>query len=160
MPDSSLVLSGPRGGNAETLFKDKRHARHLRWAPDGSELALDVRVEGSGHRQAVVYDGSRPAFLVPPDQTAADQVHPRWSPSGSRVAFTLRTTEGTFAAARTKGQTRRLGRTRGPVWGWLDDRSVVVPGPDSVRVQSLNRTTRYAHPAPATLLHVWRCPAS
>ena len=160
VPDSSLVLSGPRGDNAETLFGDPRRARHHRWAPETAELALDVRVEDSGHRQVVVYDGSRPTFLVPPDQTTADQKRPRWSPSGERIAFTLRTDAASQAAVRVQGQTRRLGPVDGAVWGWLDDRSVVVPGPDSVRVQSLNGATRYAHPAPATLLHVWRRPAS
>lgn len=160
VPDSSLVLSGPQGQDAETLFQDKRHARHSRWSPNGTELALDVRVEASGHRQVVVYDGSRPAFLVPPPNTSADQVHPRWSPSGDRIAFTLRTDDAAYAAVRVKGQTRRLSRTQGPVWGWLDDRSVVVPGPDSVRVQTLNGTTRFTHPSPRTLLHVWRRPAS
>jgi len=160
VPDSSLVLSGPRGENTETLFGDKRHVRHPRWSPDGSELAFDVAVQESGRRQLVVYDGSRPTFLIPPDQTTADQVHPRWSPSGTRLAFTLRTGEETYAAVRVKGQTRRLGQTRGPVWGWLDERSVVVPGPDSIRVKTLNGTTRFAHPSPATILYVWSRPVS
>jgi Tol biopolymer transport system component len=123
-------------------------------------VALDVRVEASGHRQVVIYDGSRPTFLISPDQTTADQVHPRWSPSGNRLAFTLRGDAAPQAAVRVQGQTRRLGRVDGAVWGWLDDRSVVVPGPDSVRVQSLNGATRYTHSAPETLLHVWRRPAS
>ncbi len=160
VPDSSFVLSGPDGTNPETLFGNERRARHHRWAPGTNEVALDVRVEGSGHRQVVVYDGSRPTFLVSPDQTTADQVHPRWSPSGTRVAFTLRGNASPQAAVRVKGQTRRLGRVDGSVWGWLDDRSVVVPGPDSLRVKTLSGTTRYAHPAPQTLLHVWRRPAS
>jgi len=160
VPDSSLVLSGPRGENTETLFGNKRHVRHLQWSPDGSELAFDVAVQESGHRQLVVYDGSRPTFLIPPDQTTADQVHPRWSPSGTRLAFALRTADGTYAAVRMKGQTRRLGQTRGPIWGWLDGRSVVVPGSDSIRVKTLNGTTRFAHPTPATLLYVWSRPVS
>jgi len=160
VPDSSLVLSGPRGENAETLFGNKRHVRHLQWSPDGSELAFDVAVQESGHRQVVVYDGSRPTFLIPPDQTTADQVHPRWSPSGTRLAFALRTADGAYAAVRMKGQTRRLGQTRGPVWGWLDERSVVVPGPDSMRVQTLSGTTRFTHPTPGTLLYVWQTPVS
>ncbi len=160
VPDSSLALSDPQGKNAETLFGDERHVRHLRWSPDGSELAFDVAVQESGHRQLVVYDGTRPTFLISPEEATADQVHPRWSPSGRRVAFTLRTREGSYGAVRVKGQTRRLGFVDGAVWGWLDDRSVVVPGPDSVRVQTLNGTTRFTHPAPATLLHVWRSPVS
>jgi Tol biopolymer transport system component len=155
VPDSSLVLSGPQGENRETLFGDERRVRHLRWAPDGSELAFDVAAEESGHRQVVVYDGNRPSFLTSPDATTDDQMHPRWSPSGSRLAFALRTDGGTYAAVRMQGQTRRLGRTQGSVWGWLDEQSVVVPGPDSVRVQSLTGTTRFTHPTPATLLHVW-----
>ena len=159
VPDSSLVLSGPQGENRETLFGDTRRARHHRWAPEAPELALDVRVEASGHRQVVVYDGSRPTFLIAPNQTTADQVHPRWSPSGNHLAFTLRAGSPAQAAVRVQGQTRRLGPVDGTVWGWLDDRSVVVPGPDSVRVQSLTGTTRYAHPTPETLLHAWRRPA-
>lgn len=155
VPDSSLVLSDSRGESRETLFGDKRRVRHLRWAPDGSELAFDVAAEESGHRQVVVYDGNRTSFLTPPKETTNDQVHPRWSPSGSRIAFTLQTDGAAYAAVRTQGQTQRLGRTQGPVWGWLDEQSVVVPGPDSVRIQTLNGTTRLTHPAPDELLHVW-----
>jgi len=160
VPDSSLVLSGPQGENTETLFGDKRHVRHLQWSPNGSELAFDVAVQESGHRQLVVYDGTRPTFLISPEEATADQVHPRWSPSGDRLAFTLRTGERVHAAVRVKGQTRRLGPVDGAVWGWLDERLVVVPGPDSVRVRTLNGTIRFAHPAPATLLHAWRTPVS
>lgn len=160
VPDSSLVLSGAQGENAETLFRDRRHPRHARWSPEGTELALDVVVEDSGHRQVVVYNGSRPTFLVPPAETTTDQVQPRWSPSGTRLAFTLRRDAGLRAAVRVKGQTRQLAPVDGAVWGWLDERSVVVPGPDSVRIQSLNGQTRFSHPAPATLLYVWRAPFS
>ena len=135
VPDSSLVLSDSRGENRETLFGDERRVRHLRWAPDGSELAFDVAADESGRRQVVAYDGSRPSFLTSPDATTADQTHPRWSPAGSRLAFALRTDGETYAAVRVKGRTQRLGRTRGPVWGWLNERSVVVPGPDSVQIR-------------------------
>ena len=100
-----------------------------------------------------------PHFSHPPRQTTADQVHSRWSPSGNRLAFTSRAGTVPQAAVRVQGKTRRLGRVNGAVWGWLDNRSVVVPGPDSVRVRSLNGGTRYAHPTPRTLLHVWRRPA-
>lgn len=160
VPDSSLVVSGPQGENAETLFGNERRVRHHRWAPEASDLALDVHPPESDHRQIVVYNGTRTVFLVPPDQTTADQVHPRWSPSGNRIAFTLQTEDGARAAVRVKGQTRRLGPTTGPIWGWLDERSVVVPGPDSVRVQTLNGTTRYTHPTPAQLIYVWSRPVS
>jgi Tol biopolymer transport system component len=156
-PDSSLFLSDARGRDAEKLFGFERRVRHLRWAPNGSELAFDARVEASGHRQVVTYsvDSDRTVYLTPPKQATADQVHPRWSPSGGRVAFTLRGRSGTTAAVRVEGQTRRFGPVDGAVWGWLDDRTLVVPGPDSLRVETLDGQTRYTHPAPATLLHAW-----
>lgn len=160
VPDSSLILSGPRGEGSETLFGDKRAIRHLRWAPDGSELAFDMEVDTSGHRQIVVHDGERAFFVVPPEQTTADQVHPRWSPAGGRLAFTMRTADGPVAAVRVKRQTRRLGPVDGAVWGWLDDESVVVPGPDSLRVRTLDGQRRDVHPAPTTLIYVWRRPVS
>ena len=160
VPDSSLVLSGPQGRAPETLFRDTRHPRHAQWSPEGTELALDVAPDDNGPRQVVVYDGSRPTFLVPPAQASTDHVHPRWSPSGTRVAFTQRLAEGAQAAVRVKGQTRRLGPVDGAVWGWLSERSVVVPGPDSIRVRTLRGQTRVAHPAPETLLHIWRAPLS
>lgn len=163
VPDSSLVLANSSGTNGETLFGDERAVRHLRWAPDASELAFDVQsrqASGSGHRHIAIYTGQRTVFLVSPDKTRADQVHPRWSPLGSRVAFTIRSTGRARAAVRVKGKTRRLGPVDGAVWGWLDDRTLVVPGPDSLRIQSLSGTTRYTHPAPRSLIYVWRSPAT
>lgn len=159
VPDSSLIVSNVGGRNSETVFGDERQPRHLRWSPDGSELAVDVQPDESAHRQIVIFDGDRTVFLTPPEQTTGDQVHPRWSPSGDRVAFTVRTTGESHAAVRVKGRTQRLAPTDGPVWGWLDDQTVVVPGPDSLRVQTLSGTTRHRHPAPATLLHVWQPPS-
>jgi Tol biopolymer transport system component len=160
VPDSSLVLSGPQGQAPDTLFRDARHPRHPQWSPEATELALDVAPDDNGPRQVVVYDGSRPTFLVPPAQTSVDHVHPRWSPSGTHVAFTQRLAGGAQAAVRVKGQTRRLGPVDNAVWGWLGERSVVVPGPDSIRVRTLQGQTRIAHPAPKTLLHIWRAPLS
>jgi Tol biopolymer transport system component len=156
-PDSSLYLSDARGANATELFGHQRRVRHLRWSPDGEELAFDVQVDASGQRQVASYDlaDERTVYLTPPEQTTADQLHPRWSPSASYVAFTSRAGERSVAAVRVEGQTRRFGPVDGAVWGWLDDRTLVVPGPDSLRVQSLTGETQYAHPAPATLLHVW-----
>lgn len=160
VPDSSLVLSGPGGQASKTLFRDARHPRHAQWSPKGTELALDVAPDDNGPRQVVVYDGTRPAFLVPPAQASVDHVHPRWSPAGRRIAFTQRLADGAQAAVRVKGQTRRLGPVDGAVWGWLSERSVVVPGPDSIRIRTLQAQTRFAHPAPETLLHIWRAPLS
>lgn len=156
-PDSSLFRSGPRGQTAETLFGPDRRVRHLRWAPEGGELAFEARVEASGRRQIAVYDAGvdRTVYLTPPKQATADQLHPRWSPSATHVAFTHRRDGEAVAAVRVKGQTRTLGPVNRAVWGWLDDRTVVVPGPDSLRVESIDGPTRYTHPAPATLIYAW-----
>jgi hypothetical protein len=156
-PDSSLFLSGARAQNGEKLFGHERRVRHLRWAPDASELAFDTRVEASGHRQIATYSvgSDRTVYLTPPSQTTGDQLHPRWSPSAGTVAFTARRGDSPSAAVRVDGQTRLLGPVDGAVWGWLDNRTLVVPGPDSLRVTSLNGQTRYTHPAPATLIHAW-----
>ncbi len=157
-PDSSLFRSDVRGQNAEKLFGPQRRVRSLRWAPEGAELAFETYVEASGHRQIAVYDAGadRTVFLTPPDQVGADQLNPRWSPSASRVAYTHRRGGGARAAVRLEGQTRTFGPVDGAVWGWLDDRTLVVPGPDSVRVESINGPTRYTHPRPATLVDAWR----
>ena len=156
--DSSLVLSANHGQSSTQILGAARQARHLRWATDGSELAVDVQVEASGHRQVAVYNvaDERTVYLTPPPQTTADQRFPRWSPSASHVAFTSGTGADATAATRVEGQTRRLGPVDGAVWGWLTDRTVVVPGPDSLRVQSIDGGTQYTHPAPRTLIHAWR----
>ena len=161
-PDSSLFLSDPQGRNAEELLGHERRVRHLRWAPDASELAFDAQVEASGHRQVVTYntESDRTVYLTPPRQATGDQVRPRWSPSASHIAFTLRANGASTAAVRVEGQLRRLGPVDGGVWGWLDDRTLVVPGPDRLRVETLDGQTRYTPPAPATLIYAWsRTPA-
>lgn len=157
-PDSSLFLSDARGRNAEKLFGHDRRVRHLRWAPDASELAFGIRVEASGHRQIATYNlaSDRTVYLVPPPQASTDQLHPRWSTAGSHVAFTLRDERQMNAAVRVEGQTRLFGPVDGAVWGWLDDRTLVVPGPDSLRVESLDGQTLYTHPSPATLIYAWQ----
>ncbi len=156
-PDSSLFLSDARGRNAQKIFGHERRVRHLRWASDASELAFDVRVEASGHRQIAIYNlgSERTVYLTPPEQTGADQAQPLWSPSGSYVAFTLRTSGGPRAAVRIEGQTRRFGRVDGAVHGWVDDRTLVVPGPDSLRVQTLDGSTEYSQSLLGALIHVW-----
>ncbi len=156
-PDSSLYLSDAHGNDATELFGHDRRVRHLRWAPDASELAFDVRVDDSDHRQIATYNlgQERTVYLTPPSQTDADQLHPRWSPSGSYVAFTMRTDGRTTAATRVEGQTRQFGPVDGAVWGWLDDRTLIVPGPDSLRVHALDGSSQYTQPAPASLIHVW-----
>jgi Tol biopolymer transport system component len=157
VPDSSLFLSEPRGGSAEKLFGDEREVRHLRWAPEGNELAFDTRAGASDTRQIAVYNvgADRTVYLTPPSQLRAQQVHPRWSTEASHIAFTLKEGAKSTAAVRVKGQTRRLGPVDGAVWGWLDDRTVVVPGPDSLRVKTLDGQTRYTQPVPARLIHIW-----
>lgn len=160
VPDSSLVVSDARLEEQNTLFGDEREVRHLRWAPDGSELAFDVQVEDSNRRQVAIYNGDRTVYLTPPNQTTADQVHPIWSPSGTHLAFTQRKNGQNTAAVRVQGQTRPLGPVSDSVWGWLDERSVVVPGPDTLRIQTLNGETRYALPTPASLIHAWSQPVS
>ena len=156
-PDSSLFLSDARAQNPAEVLGPDRRPRHLRWAPVGTELALDVQTEASGHRQVVVYRDSldRTIYLTPPSSTTSDQTHPRWSPDGNYVAFTRGRGAEAQAAVRVEGQTRSLGAVDEAVWGWTGPRSVVVPGPDSLRIQSLRGTTRYIHPAPATLIHAW-----
>lgn len=156
-PDSSLYLSNARGNAPEKLLGYDRRVRHLRWAPDGAELAFDVRVEASGHRQIAIYDlaSQRTVYLSPPEETVADQRHPRWSPSATHIAYTSHSSAQSRATVRVDGHTRRLGPVDGPVWGWMDDRTLVVPGPDSLRIQSLEGETRYTHPAPTSLLDVW-----
>jgi len=161
-PDSSLYLSDTRGRGATEVLSPKQQVRHLRWAPGGEELAVDVSVEASGRRQVAFYNvaDERTVYLTPPSETAADQTHPRWSPDGNTVAFTLGRGADATAAVRVEGQTRTLGPVADAVWGWTDPRSVVVPGPDSLRVQSLTGTTRYARPAPAMLIHAWTRPSA
>ncbi|MFP4227522.1 MAG: TolB family protein [Salinivenus sp.] len=156
-PDSSLYLSDAQGENATEVLSSDRRPRHLRWSPDGSELALDAHTEKSGQRQVVVYSEAddRTVYLTPPSDATNDQTHPRWSPDGTHVAFTQGRGADARAAVRIEGQTRTLGPVDGAVWGWTDEQTVVVPGPDSVRAQTIDGTTRYAHPSPATLIHVW-----
>ncbi len=156
-PDSSLFLGDARAAGAEEILGPDRRVRHLRWAPDGSELAFDTRADDSDHRQIAIYNAGndQTVYLTPPEKTTGDQVHPRWSSTGNHLAFTLREGARTTAAVRVEGQTRRFGPVDGAVWGWLDDRTLAVPGPDSLRIESIDGKTRFTHPATGTLIHIW-----
>jgi len=157
VPDSSLYLSDARLQNTTEVLGPDRRPRHLQWGPEGSELALDVHTEESGHRQIVVYRSSadRTVYLTPPAQTRANQTHPRWSPDANFVAFTQGQGADAQAAVRTQGQTRPLGPVDGAAWGWTGPRTLIVPGPDSLRALTPDGTTRSTHPAPALLIHAW-----
>lgn len=157
VPDSTLYVSDTRGDDAQALFGDARRARHLQWAPHGAKLAFDVRSEDDVRRHVVVYnaDADRTSYVVPPAATVtADQVDPRWSPDGVRVAFTRQRASGMTAVVRVKGQTRSLGATTGPVWGWADDQHVVVPGPDAWRITTLGGQTVHTLPRTVALVYV------
>lgn len=157
-PDSTLMLSAANGSNDDVIFGDERQARHLRWAPEAVELAFTARVEDADRRQVMIYNAAqdRVLFLIPPTQASTgDQAHPRWSPSGSYIAFTLRSGTTSTAAVQVEGQTRRLGPTQGPVAGWMDDRTLMVRGPEQLRVTRLTGDTQYTTAAPATFIHGW-----
>jgi len=156
-PDSSLHLADARVARSTEILRPDRRPRHLRWGPDGGELAAGVYEDASGRRQIVAYnvEEDRTVFLTPPASTTRNQSHPRWSPDGERIAFTRGRGDNAVAAVRMQGQTRTLGPVDEAVWGWLDAEAVVVPGPDSVRVKTLSNDTRFSHPAPAALLDVW-----
>ena len=160
-PDSSLYLSDPAGQSGTQLLGPERRVRHVRWSPDGTELAFDAQLDTTDRRQIAIYslDTDRTVYLVPPGAAGrADQVQPRWSPSGTTVGFVHQSAQGRFAAARVQGQTRRFGRTAGPVH-WIDEQTLAVPGPDSLRVTSLTGNVVHTQPAPAAVIHAWRLPA-
>ena len=154
LPDSTLYLSDADGENAESLFGNDRAVRHLRWAPDDTELAFDLKADDSDRRDVVVYDVAqeRTNYVVPPSEAASDRTDPRWSPDGARVAFTLRRTTGRTAAVRVDGQTRTLGETTGPV-SWAGPQHIVVPGPDSLRVSTVRGQAVYTLPGAVDLIH-------
>ena len=158
VPDSTLFISDPKGGDARKLFGDARKVRHLRWSPDDPELAFDLLPEDDpSHRRIVVYNAAQEqtSYLIPPDEGgSADQIHPRWSPSGSYLAFVQRRSTGATAAVRVTGRTQQLGATTGPVQ-WATDQRLVVPGRDSLQVKTLRGGDVYALPASVTLVHAW-----
>lgn len=161
VPDSTLFVADPSGQNREEVVGDSYRARHFDWSPDGTELAFDARSqEDSTRRQVIVYDvtNGRLTYLVPPSQGgSAGQLHPRWSPEGDRVAYTVDRAAGRFAAVRDVGQTRVLGEVAGAIWGWVDARTLVVPGSDTTRVFEVDGGDPLTtYPASWSLLAVWR----
>lgn len=160
-PDSSLYVSAPDGDNAELLFGNERQIRHLRWAPETAELAFSAHLDDAPQQQVVIYNADRAetVFLTPPAQAPeGEQLHPRWSPSGSHLAFTLRTDNASEAYVRIDGQTRNLGPSAGPVAGWLDDRTLVLHGPDRLRLVRLRGDELHALSAPTAFIHGWMNP--
>ncbi len=159
VPDSTLFIANARGGEKNEIFDDAYRARHMEWSSGGSQLAFDVRSEADrSRRQIILYnaESGRRTYLIPPQMAGSqDELYPRWSPNGDNVAFTLHRGESSHAAVHVMGQTRTLAPTDGPVWGWAQDRQVVVPGTDSTRIVNFQGSTVYALSAERDLVHVW-----
>lgn len=155
-PDSSLYVSQADGTHDTQLFGNDRAPRHATWAPNDAELAASV--EESGQRHIVLYDANNEetTFLIPP-ANAPDgaQQNPRWAPNGDFVAFTLATDNGLQAAVHQAGSTDLLMPATGPIWGWIDDQTLVVPAPDGLTLVDLNGSLIHTLPAEATLVDAW-----
>lgn len=160
-PDSTLILGGPDGQDSDELFGDERAPRHMRWAPEAPELALDARLDEASNRQVVIYNAvqDRIVYFIPPGSPlGGDQLYPRWSPSGNHLAITLQRTDGAVALTRVNGQTRTLGPTTGPIAGWVSDQTLALHSPAGLRLVDLNGRDQYALDARVTYLHGWAVP--
>lgn len=159
VPDSTLFIAEPTGKDSTEIVGNDYRARHLEFAPDGSELAFDVRSqEDTTRRQIILYEvaADRLTYLIPPNAAGSEsELHPRFSPSGDRVAYTLARESGRYAAVRNVGQTTTLGEVEGAVWGWVGNQRLVVPGPDAHRVVDLKGETLLELPASWSLVDVW-----
>lgn len=160
-PDSTLYVSNAAGAEETRLFGDDRAPRHATWAPNTPELAASVLEEG--RRRLVVYsaESDETTFLVPP-ATAPEgaQQHPHWSPTGDAIAFTLATGSRLQAAIHQAGSTDLLQPTTGPVWGWVDAQTLVLPTPNGLTLADLNGSPLYTLPAEATLVGAWASDAA
>jgi hypothetical protein len=155
-PDSTLYVSNAAGSQETRLFGDDRAPRHATWAPNTPELAASVLEDGQ--RRLVVYsvESDETTFLVPPATAPAGaQQHPHWSPTGDAVAFTLASDNRLQAAVRQAGSTDLLQPATGPVWGWVDAQTLVVPTNDGLTLLDLNGSPLYTLPNEATLVGAW-----
>ena len=155
-PDSTLYMSDVAGNEETRLFGNDRAPRHATWSPDSPELAVSVLEDG--RRRLVVYnaESDETTFLIPPESAPEGaQQHPQWSPTGDAVAFTLAADGRLQAAVRQAGSTDLLQPATGPVWGWVDAKTLILPTRDGLALVNQTGSLIHTLPAGATLVSAW-----
>lgn len=158
VPDSTLYIANTRGGEKEKVVGDKYRARHLRWSPDGSKLAFDMRSKKNlSRRQIIIYDTheERLTYLVPPAVAGSDdEVKPLWSPNGKLVAYTLVGEGRQRPAVRTVKQTQMLGGKA--LLGWAGNKHLVVAASgEKEQIRNLQGKSLHTLSDNEKLLYAW-----
>lgn len=166
-PESTLYVADSQGEEERMVVGVDYDPRHPVWAPDGGELAFDVRSEKGGERHISLYDptSNRASYLIPPENGLPSRdTRPRWSPDGERMAFQRELLETgarhlvVYHFLEMRSETVDADLPSGDArWEWIDDDALVMDvGADSVTVVLFDRQATVSVPGGSRLLHVVR----
>ncbi|MEM1093257.1 MAG: hypothetical protein AAGJ10_01520 [Bacteroidota bacterium] len=158
VPDSSAFVARFDGSDAERIYSNDYLVRNFQWSPDGDDLLFDVKSqqeEGRRHIALLNIESDRIGYVIPPDATTGSTTHAQWSPSGTNIAYDWTMGGERLKAVRVFRNTKTLGPSYGPTWGWIDDTTLVIPTADggwqALDVDS--DETRFTLPSGARLLY-------
>ena len=151
-------LAASDGLNERRIIGAAYDPRNVQWSPDGSRLVLDVQSpDDPSLRYIALYDVVQQHLRFFPSHTPQGvprDTDPRWAPNGTEVVhqrrlgqerdLILRRLAQDPTAVHVEPTVLASGPSVGRVWGWVDDRRMVVVSEQAIKILTTDGTVVYS----------------
>lgn len=157
---NELFIATSDGVDERRIVGAAYDPRHAQWLPDGSQLVLDVQSpNAASERYIALYDVVHQRLRFFPSHTPAGvprDTDPRWAPNGTEVVhqrvlgqehdLILRTLAQDPTAVHVEPTVLLSGPSVGSMWGWVDDRRMVIVSGQGIKILTTDGAVVYTLP--------------